>query len=261
MENLAKLSGKLHDRKHAVGTHLNGTDMQMTEIMGDMGVDYVWIDTEHTSIDRHILQGHLIAARAAGIPAFVRVPWNDFVLAKPVLEMGPDGVIFPMVSSAEEAQAAVAACTYPPDGIRGFGPKRANHFGTIPTDTYLNETAPSVWKIVQIETRDAVEHIDEIASVAGVDVIALGCVDLSGSYNKLTKIKDPEMVEIYRQVFAAAHRHGKITLSSHGACGTEAVEFWMSLGADMITLGSDYSFVAAAAKSVVEDFRLVCEKK
>ncbi len=243
-----------------IGMHLNGNDLQMTEIAGMAGLDYVWIDTEHTMIDRRYLQEHLIAARASRIPAFVRIPWNDYVLAKPILEYGPDGVIFPMVSSPEEARAAVSHCLYPPLGKRGFGPKRANAFGNISTEEYLEEIAPRLIKVVQLETRDAVQAADEIAAVPDVDIIAIGPVDMSFDYGLPGQVDHEIMKEAYAAVFAAAHRQGKYAMVSHGVAGKAAVEKWLNLGADLVTLGSDYGFVASGARQLVSDFREAIKK-
>lgn len=261
MEYTDKLLKKLRSGSPVVGMHLNGNDQQMTEIAGIAGVDYVWIDMEHTTIDRRCVQEHLIAARASQIPGFVRIPWNDYVLTKPILEYGPDGVIFPMIASPEEARAAVSHCLYPPHGLRGYGPKRPNLFGGIPMDQYLDETAPTLLKVVQLETRKAVRNADAIAAVEGVDILAIGPVDMSFDYGLPGQVDNEEMKAAYAAVFAAAHRHGKYAMVSHGMAGKQAIEKWLGLGADLITLGSDYGFVAAGARQLVADFQSTVEKR
>ena len=94
-----KLKEKLHNNEVCLGTHVSLNDPVITELMGNVGFDYLWIDTEHTAIDLNCLQQHLIAARAACVSAIVRVPCVDQVRVKPILEMGPDGIVFPQVNS------------------------------------------------------------------------------------------------------------------------------------------------------------------
>ena len=253
MEYTAALLEKLRSGP-VVGMHLNGNDLQMTEIAGMAGLDYVWIDTEHTTIDRRFVQEHLIAARASRIPAFVRIPWNDYVQVKPILEYGPDGVIFPMVSTPEEARLAVSHCLYPPAGKRGYGPKRPNWFGGIGIEPYLASEASRPLRVVQLETRRAVQAADEIAAVEGVDILAVGPVDMSFDFGLPGQIDHKALQEAYAAVFAAAHRHGRYAMISHGTAGKKAIEKWLRLGADLVTLGSDYGFVAAGARQLAAEF-------
>jgi len=251
MENLEKLLEKIKRKEVAVGAHVSGNDSQFTEILGNSGVDYLWIDTEHTAIDRYNVLLHLIAARAAGVPAIVRIPWNDMVLAKPILEMGPQGIIFPFISTAEEAKYAIDSCMYPPDGSRGYGPKRAVKHGYISSDEYINVYTKKLLKIIQIETKSAVDNIKEIASVPGVNMLVIGPNDLSGSYGKLLKVTDPEMIKVYKHVIDVVHACGKPIMVSTGDCSEKSIEMWLKLGIDLVTFGSDASFVANGAKSML----------
>ena len=133
-----KFLTKLKNGKTAIGTHAQLGSPVMMEIMGMAGFDAVWIDTEHTAIDKQDLLHSVIALNGYGAAAIVRIPWNDPVLAKPVLEMGVDGMIFPYVRSADEVRTAMEACLYPPLGCRGFGPIRANRYGMMGSEEYLN---------------------------------------------------------------------------------------------------------------------------
>ena len=107
------------------GTLVSLSDPALCEIMGNAGYDCVWIDTEHTYMTERDVLCHLNAARAANIASVVRVPQNDLTATKKVLEMGPDGIIFPMVRSKREMDALLEMTLYPPHGTRGFGPLRA----------------------------------------------------------------------------------------------------------------------------------------
>ena len=105
------------------GTHVNVSDPIISEIFGSLGYDFVWIDMEHTSLSCEQVHNHILAARSAGTPAIVRVPVHDLSNTKRILEMGPDGIIFPMVHNLEEAKELLSWCIYPPCGERGCDPK------------------------------------------------------------------------------------------------------------------------------------------
>jgi len=254
LKSARSLLGACKAGKQKLGVHISGGDPQMTEMIGNIGIDFFWIDTEHSMIDKAALLGHLIAARAADVPAFVRIAWNDRVLAKPILDAGVQGMIFPMVNSAKEAEDAVKACLYPPDGVRGFGPGRAIDFGLTPIDEYIKEGHKDVLTIVQIETREAVECVDEIAAVPGLDIVAVGPGDLSGAFGKLNRIYDTEIQKIFAYVIARAHAADKPVLISSIPYDKANIKMWMDLGADMITAGGDYSFIMNGAATVKSNF-------
>ena len=242
-----------------LGTHITCNDPQQTEMLSAFPFSYFWIDTEHTAIDNYTLLLHLIAAHSNRSPCFVRIPWNDPVRAKPVLEMGIDGMIFPMIENAEDAQQAVAACLYPPDGVRGFGPRRAIRYGLDPVNDYIHKESQEIIKLVQIETRSAMEHVEEIAAVPGVDILVLGPCDLSGAYGKLNQIKDSQMQELYKQVAAAAHAVGKTALVASGNYSQEGIAMWAELGFDMITVGSEADYIMNGAREVTQNFANVLQ--
>jgi 2-dehydro-3-deoxyglucarate aldolase/4-hydroxy-2-oxoheptanedioate aldolase len=260
MAIIDRLLEKIRIGQRAIGTHVTCNDPQQTEIIGDIGFDYLWIDTEHSVIGKYNLLQHLIAARAANIPCFVRIPWNDPVLAKPVLELGIQGIIFPMIETADDARKAVKSCLYPPDGIRGFGPRRAIRFGLDPVDAYIAAESRKILKLVQIETRAAVENIDAIASIPEVDILVLGPMDLSGGYGKLGKMDDPEIQGIYRHVVEKAHAAGKPVLVSHGVYTSERIAMWAEMGMDLITVGSDIGYIVQGARTALANAKEVFAK-
>ena len=148
--------------KISLGTVITLSDLTVSELAGDCGMDFVWIDPEHAP---HTIDGvmkHLIALRGTGCAGLVRVRANDPMLIKPYLDLAPDGVIVPMVNTPEEAEKAVTACRYPLTGIRGCGVRRAVRYGAEDFFGYVkrSETEPMV--IVQIEHVDAVRNLDKI---------------------------------------------------------------------------------------------------
>ncbi len=176
---------KLRNHELCIGTHVSLGEAIVTEMMGNLDYDYLWIDMEHSCINTDQLINHLIAARASGINALVRIPWNDPVLAKPVMDSGADGIIFPMVRNYDEACRAVEASSYPPRGIRGYGPRRAAMFGMIDGRTYRAHADENLMRFIQIEHIDAVNDLDRILTIPELDAFILGPNDLSGSMGRL----------------------------------------------------------------------------
>ena len=250
-----KFKRRLCSGEFQFGTHINACDPTLTELLGGCGFDYLCIDTEHTAIDYTGLQMHLIAARAAGCPALVRVPWNEPYLAKRVLEQGPDGIIFPMIRSVEEAKKALDACIYPPDGLRCFGPIRAQGYGSVPLDEYMEQAKNGLCRLLQIEHFDAVNHIDEILELDGLDGVILGPCDLSGSVKLLGQTNAPEVASLIDRTIGKCREHGVPVGVSLGACGPDTVLAWKRRGAQFVSAGSEYGYVLRGAGQLLKGVR------
>ena len=254
MSTLTDIRRKIAARELVVGTHVSLLDPAISELAAYVGFDFLWIDTEHSAIDRGVLQQHLVAAQAGGAAAFVRIPWNDPVMAKPVLEMGPAGIVFPMICTAEQARAAVAACLYPPAGERGFGPRRAIRYGTVPAERYISESAGSFWRIMQIEHVEAVRNLDAILGVEGVDAIVVGPNDLSGSVGLLGETGHPDVVKLCDRIAEAAKRRGMPFGVSMGD-DPDTVRRWIERGVDWIATGTDTGSLVAGGRRALEQAR------
>lgn len=146
------------------------------EVMAHQGFDWVCIDMQHGVIDYQVAVTMLQAIGSTDTIPFVRVPWNEFGIIGKVLDAGALGVIIPMVNSVAEARAAVAACRYFPLGSRSFGPTRASYYAG--TDYFLGANQ-QVACIPMIETKQAVERLDDILAVPGIDAVYVGPADLS----------------------------------------------------------------------------------
>lgn len=264
MEKQFELTDALFERlkkgETLLGTHITCNDPLLTEMIGNAGFDYLWIDTEHTYIEKTMLINHLIAARASRIPAFVRIPWNDQVLAKPILDMGAEGLIFPMIKTPEDAERAVAYCSYPPDGVRGYGPRRSTMFGKWDTAEYIKTNHKKIVKLIQIETKEAVDNIDKIAATDGVDIIVIGPMDLSGAFGKLAQTQDPEIKKIYKYVAEHGRASGKPVLVSTGGYNVENIKFWASIGVNMITIGNEPGYISDGLKTTLKNFKSAMEE-
>jgi len=243
---------KLKNCEFVKGTHVLLADPCISELCGSVGFDFLWIDTEHTPIDYEVLVQHLIAAKAGGCDSLVRVPWNDPVLAKRVLEMGPNGIIFPMVSTPAELDLAIKSTLYPPLGNRGYGPLRAVRYGLDDAGEYINKTSLEMIRCVQIETKTAVENLDEMAKNPWVDCFMFGPFDLSGSIGELSKIYEKPTQDLIEIAIAKIKKAGKSVGVSLSTEDPKLLQLWMDKGINVISCGSDASYICAGAKKTFQ---------
>jgi len=183
---------KLKKRKPSLGTWIEIGHPDVTEVLGNLGLDWFVIDMEHSihSVERAQV---LMQAMATSLTLpFVRVPWNDMVMIKRVLDIGAYGVVIPMVNTKEEAVNAVKACRYPQKGgLRGIGPRRAINYGF---DTeYFRMIDDELLIAIQIETETAINNLEDILSVDGIDVAFVGPWDLSMSLGVFQQFDHPKL--------------------------------------------------------------------
>jgi 4-hydroxy-2-oxoheptanedioate aldolase len=180
----------------------------VTQAMAAAGADAVIVDMEHGAIDHAQAQAMIAAVSGTDCAPFVRVPSIDEVAVKRVLDLGAEGICFPMVRTADEARRAVASMRYPPEGTRGFGPFLAqSHHGTTLLE-YRDRIEPRLVCILLIETVEAVENIDEILAVGGIDVIIPAQFDLSTSLGLQGRFDHPDFVAALERVERAADTAG-----------------------------------------------------
>lgn len=185
-----------------IGLWISLANNYAAEVVASAGFDWLLVDMEHAPAEVATVLGQLQAIAPHGSTAIVRPPWNDPVMVKRLLDIGAPGLLFPMVQSVAEAQAAVAATRYPPQGVRGVaGSIRANQFGRV-TDYYAkanDETAV----ILQVETGHAVAQAVEIGQVAGVDGIFFGPADIAADMGLLGQhMSDP----VWHLILTAARK-------------------------------------------------------
>ncbi len=219
------------------------------ELMGRSGFDWVCVDTQHGLIGYDQLTLMLQALAITDTPAFVRVPWNTPGDIMKALDAGAQGVIVPMVNSAEEAERVVGACRYPPDGYRSWGPIRA----ALGVDGYSPQVANRrIVVAVMIETAAGVAAADEIVAVPGVDAVYVGPNDLA-----LTHGHEPsadtfteEHARLVEDILAACQRHGVVPGIHCG--GIETATRWRERGFRMLNVTSDAIFLRTGATGVVK---------
>ncbi|MCI1017566.1 2-dehydro-3-deoxyglucarate aldolase [Microbacterium sp. C5A9] len=224
----------------------------VTEVAAGSGLDWLLIDMEHSAntLESTLLQ--LQVAAAYPITPVVRVPVNDVVAIKQVLDLGAQNLIVPMVSSADEARAAVAATRYPPAGVRGVGSALARSARWNRVDGYLQDSATHTSLTVQIETAAGVEAASEIAAVDGVDAIFVGPSDLSASMGLLGQQTHPEVVAAVEQVFAAVATVGVPV--GVNAFDPAAADAYITAGADFVAVGADVAMLARASEALATRF-------
>ena len=194
--------------------------------------------------------GHLQSMNGSGAAELVRTPPDQPSLAGRVLDCGADGVVFPLIGDRSQAQAAVAACKYPPLGGRGMGPRRASGYGRFEAD-YLRSANDRTVVAIQIETGDAVERIDQILSVPGVDVALLGLGDLSASLGCHLDFAAPPVVAAVETVLEACGRHDVLPgmAYAHDAATARA---YVDQGFRLVGVGSDDAFLMDGSRRALD---------
>lgn len=245
MNAINNIKEKIKNKIPIIGTVVSINDSSITELLCDIGFDFIWIDMEHTPIGKKDVHFHIMAAKGTGVATFVRVAWNDPVLVKPILEMDPSGIIFPFIKTASEAKKAVSSCLYPPKGIRGFGPRRSIKYGITDIKKYLEIADSKIWKIMQIEHVDAVENLEEILNVEGVDAVMMGPNDLAASLGYLGQNNHIEVKKVMDIAAKKIVKSGKPFGISIGY-DPATIKEWIERGVNYIEIGNDVSFLLQA---------------
>jgi 4-hydroxy-2-oxoheptanedioate aldolase len=179
-------------QKSQIGLWCSLSSHYSAEIVAGAGFDWLLLDCEHSPNDLESLLTQLQAVAAYPASAVVRVPWNDMVTIKRVLDIGAQSLLIPYVQNVDEARAAVAAMRYPPGGVRGVaGSTRAPRFGPI-TD-YAKRAHDELCLLVQLETESALRHVEAIAALDGIDGIFIGPADLHASMGYTGEVANPKV--------------------------------------------------------------------
>ena len=209
-------------------------DPAVAELVAETGFDFVVVDTEHTPSSLETVANSLraVSSESAGV---VRVPWNDHVRIKRVLDLAPAGVMAPMVSTPEEATDFVAATRYPPEGRRDIGVGRSARYGRDVAGQVDRDDADLV-RIAQIETRAGVENVADITAVDGLDALFVGPADLSAALGSFGDY-DEAFEEAVSRVLDVGDEAG-VPVGTL-ATSTDDVERWVAWGFDYVICGVD----------------------
>jgi len=252
MENAQKFTDKIARGQICLGTAITFTDPTVTEAVCSF-LDFVWIDMEHNALSLETVQGHIMATKGSDSAPLVRVPWNDPVLIKPVLDVGAAGVIVPMVRTGEEARRAVEACRYPPEGIRGIGPRRP-YYGQIDFREFWKKANATLLTILQIEHIDAVNNLDQILTVPGIGSLVLGPMDLSASMGHTGEPQHPDVLRAIDTIVSKARLAG-IPVGVGSSAEPETLTKWVEKGVHWLQMGNDYTLMLTALQQTSNTVR------
>ncbi|HZP70834.1 MAG TPA: HpcH/HpaI aldolase/citrate lyase family protein [Pseudolabrys sp.] len=222
------------------------------EVISDSGFDWVLLDTEHSPNEIPDLLRQLQAMQRGTATAIVRPAWNDAVLAKRALDIGAQTLLFPYVQNAEEARRAVASTRYPPEGIRGVSvAARASRYGRVPG--YLTKANEEICVLVQVETRAALDQLEAIAKVDGVDGVFIGPSDLAAS---LGHLGNPQHADVQKAMQDAVNRLRAIGKPAGILTGNEEeARRYIEWGYLFVAVGADVGLLARGADALARKFK------
>jgi 4-hydroxy-2-oxoheptanedioate aldolase len=236
----------------ALGTWLMSGAAATAEAMGFCGFEFLVLDMEHVPVDVPQAADILRAIAGTAAAPIVRLPWNDQIVVKRVLDAGAPTLMFPFVQSAEEAQRAVSYTRYPPHGVRGVAAvHRASRYGRTPG--YLAQANDQIGIVIQLETPQALASLPQIAAVPGVDALFVGPGDLAAALGHLGDISHPEV----QQTLAAAAKAARAQSKPIGIVGgnPEMVRRFFEYGYDFAAISSDMAMMTTRACEYVSAFR------
>ena len=250
--NTSDFRRRLLARDLLIGTWIKTPSPVVCEVLARSGLDVLALDAEHAPFGRAELDACLAICGALDAPALVRVPSADPAQILNALDCGASGVLVPHVSTPQQAEAAVRACHYGAGG-RGFaGSTRAAGFAGTPIADHLRRSRDQTAVILQIEDVEALDCLDRIAAVPGVDGLFVGRVDLTVSLGK-TRTDDPAVLQAVEGICAAGKKAG-VPVGMFVADPAEAKR-WVPQGASLFILGSDHTFLLSGARALIESVR------
>ena len=251
---MSEFKKKLLEGKQMIGFEVDLAEPCISEMVASLGFDFIWVDTEHQAQDYETVLNQIIACKAGGAASMVRIPQNEPFLAKRVLEMGPDAILFPNVNSAAELKKAMDACVYPPYGKRGFGPKRACGYGRIELADYIKDSLDSLSRLAQLEHIDAINDLDNMLKVPYCDGFIVGPCDLSGSIGLLNETHHPKVLELIDIAIEKCNKANKPIGIAVAYNGPEDIKFWFDRGFQFISAGTD---TAAIMRGAQDQFKVM----
>jgi 4-hydroxy-2-oxoheptanedioate aldolase len=242
----------LAEGKTQIGLWSSLASHYSVEVIAGAGYDWILLDMEHSPNDLESLLAQLQAAAPYPTTPIVRVPWNDMVTIKRVLDAGAQSLLIPYVQNAAEAKAAVANTRYPPAGVRGVaGTTRATRFGRI--KDYAKRAHEEICVLVQAETKQALDNLEAICAVEGVDGVFIGPADLHASLGLTGEVANPEVKPLIDEAIKLIRGCGKapgILTSSEADA-----RHWLECGALFVAVGADVGILARGAEALAAKFK------
>jgi 2-keto-3-deoxy-L-rhamnonate aldolase RhmA len=230
-----------------VGTLISIPSPEIVELLSMVGFDWLFLDAEHGAFGPNEIISLLQAA--SDTPCLVRIPGADPAWIKKVLDAGATGIIVPQVESKQQAQAVVQAAKYPPQGRRGVGLGRAHKYG-IEFSEYLSSANDNTIIVLQAESQKAVDNIDEIAAVDGLDAVLIGPYDLSASLGHTGDIQHSIVQTAIKEIANACQKQN--TKLGIFGISAENVSPYKALGFSLLTVGVDTLFIEKEARNALQ---------
>jgi 2-keto-3-deoxy-L-rhamnonate aldolase RhmA len=243
----------LKEGKVVIGATVTAANPDVAATLAGAGFDFLWIEMEHSPLTLETVRSMILATRGMKAMPFTRVPVNEPWMAKRVLDIGSLGVVFPFTSTRELAEQAVKSCKYPPQGIRGFGAAMAASRWGMSGSDYAKFANENVLVVVIIEQKQAVDNIEQIASVPGVDVLFIGVNDLSFSLGVGGKTNDPIVEEAVNKVLAAGKKYNIPV--GYPAGNPVEINKRIAQGFRFFQASSDLGMMAAGARDLLSQIQ------
>ena len=246
MKNINNFAKRLRSNEVLTGTLVSLPSPEICELLANIGYDWLFIDAEHGAFNPQQAQTMLQAATPT--PCLVRVPADETIWLKKALDIGAAGVIVPQVHNATHAKKIITNCKYAPAGDRGIGIGRAHKYG-IDFERYLKNANEETAVVLQAESSEAVENINAIVALEGIDAILIGPYDLSASLGKPGEIDHPIVQAAIKKIIDAC-KNAKISMGIFGI-SADAVLPYKEKGFSLLTVGIDTTFLIDSAKETL----------
>ncbi len=247
MPDVNDFKTRLRNGDTLYGTLVSLPSAEICELLAEVGFDWLFIDAEHGAFNPQQAQGMLQAA--APVPCVIRVPVGEAVWIKKALDIGAAGVIVPQVHTAEQAAEIIRNCKYSPQGDRGIGIGRAHKYG-IDFERYLQHANEETAVILQAESEQAIENIDDIVGLDGLDAILIGPYDLSASLGKPGEIDHPVVQDAINRVIDSCVS-ANVRMGFFGVTA-DAVLPYKQKGFTLLTTGVDAAFILKSANECLQ---------
>jgi len=252
--SLNPLKDALRAGRPTLGYLVSMPSVQLVQALARTGVDWLMLDTEHAPIGIESVAAMVAATGGTPATPLVRVPGVRPELVKPALDCGALGVVFPQIATRDDAEAAVRAVRYTPDGARGYGPTYAALRWGVSNVDYLKAANEAVLNVVLIESPAGVDALDGILAVPGIDVVAIARGDLSQSLGVAGQMDHPRLVDAVARAEKAIFARGNVTLGGI-AFGADDARAMIARGYRFIVLGSDAGLIGGAARAMLQAIR------
>ena len=241
------LKRAIREGKSQIGLWSSLSSNYTVEVIAGAGFDWILLDTEHSPNDLESVLQQAQASAAYPVSTVARVPWNDMVTIKRFLDIGIQTLLIPYVCSVAEAKDAVRYTRYPPAGVRGVaGSTRATRFGRV--KDYAKKAQDEICVLVQVETKDALDKLEDICAVEGVDGVFIGPADLHASMGYTGEINRPEVVTLIEEAMRRIRKTGKAP--GVLAFAEDDIRRYIAAGALFTAVGSDAGILARGAEAL-----------